>query len=96
MSIYLHLQIVASLLAKIEQLKNPNRLLREAEAAARLNVSPRTLARWREDRVIGCIQAKEGMTVLYKPEHIEEFLQRSEVRPKVRSRRPRILPADIE
>lgn len=87
--------LVRYLLVAIQHQQNPHRLMRESEAAAYLNVSARTLARWREDRVIGCIQPKQGLTVLYRRDHLDEFLQKSEIRPATRRRAQRIQADDL-
>lgn len=91
----LNIQLITALLATIAEQRNPDRLLREDEVAERLGVSIRTLARWRDDRRIGHIQAQDGGAVLYKAKHIEDFLIENEIRPKALNRKPRIDPASL-
>lgn len=85
-----NLQIISALLTVIAEQRNPDRLLREDEVAARLGISVRTLARWREDRRIGHIQAEASGAVLYKQEHVAEFIRANEIRPKATTRAPRV------
>lgn len=63
----------------------PGQLIQEKAVAERLKVSIQTLRRYRAKGVIGFVRV--GGHVLYRPEHIDEFITSREHRQRVGRRR---------
>ncbi len=73
------LEILQERISKSESREYP--VFSTSELAAKLRVTSRTIQNWRDQGKIGFVQT--GNVILYKQEHIEDFLSKHERRSHV-------------